>query len=290
MPTFRAIAIASLFTLCLSNNAIAAPTGGPAGKLPPANQNRISPSPPAASPQRPRALSLGSQPRYTTPVVPNWRYSQQPHPAPLPPGRNAFSARGTRGSVSSQAPGMETARQHYQRSGMSRGRAQGHMQGIDPRYPPHQVHIPGGVPLTQHVKQSNGRQGNYYSYTPGPPAEKLGINPQGRSPVPYVTPPGGVTALRSRANRIVDTWSNPREPYPAPGGGIQLHLDNTQNLKMRPHDSALPTHAGAPGSPFPVNRRHSWPNAQAPRPAPQASAELRRALQAHPRATPAPPH
>lgn len=45
-----------------------------------------------------------------------------------------------------------------------------------------------------------------------------------------------ITALKSTAKEIVDTWSVPGEQINCQGGGMQLYVSHTENAKMKQHD------------------------------------------------------
>ncbi|AJJ63521.1 polymorphic toxin type 46 domain-containing protein [Yersinia aldovae] len=78
-------------------------------------------------------------------------------------------------------------------------------------------------------------QGNWYSLNKNIPPTKLGINPEGNLrgtdiKVPKVTTTyqsqQPVQMLRSTASPVLDTWSVPKTPFQAEGGGIQWFSTN----------------------------------------------------------------
>ena len=123
---------------------------------------------------------------------------------------------------------QQTARDFYKKSGLNDDQIKQHMSGIDFNNDVSIEALPKGRVLAQ--KQTpDASQGNYYSEI-NEPASKLGINPEGQSPITgevvnkeetqYITNTP-VDTLRSRAASTIDHWSVRGTPFKAEGGGIQ---------------------------------------------------------------------
>jgi len=116
----------------------------------------------------------------------------------------------------------------YKDQGFSNSDAALHIQGIDFNEPLTVVELKPGQ-IFQQWQLPITSQGNYYSeLRVNPPS--LGISPFAldrntgvvvdKLPQVYkVSRP--VKALKSTARSIIDTWSNPKEPFEAPGGATQ---------------------------------------------------------------------
>lgn len=122
----------------------------------------------------------------------------------------------------------ETAYNFYTRNGFSADRAMGHLAGIDYTKPVAIVEIPQGTQLAQHV--AGGRVGNYFAPS-GTPAEMLGINPAGRTPLLFEAAES-TSALKSTAAPIVDNWTVPGEAFSASGGGTQFFVPAKQAMTL----------------------------------------------------------
>jgi RHS repeat-associated protein len=108
----------------------------------------------------------------------------------------------------------------YREAGFTASRAWSHMKGIDLSRPVERTTIPAGATLAQHVL--NGKIGNYFS-EPGISPTNLGINPASRVETP-MTSTREVSALKSTAAPINDTWTTPGSPFQTSGGAIQLFV------------------------------------------------------------------
>ncbi|MFN4290679.1 MAG: polymorphic toxin type 46 domain-containing protein [Permianibacter sp.] len=115
---------------------------------------------------------------------------------------------------------FETAYGFYRQAGFDADRTLGHLQGIDFTQPVFATELLPGTNYVQHVL--NGRVGIYFAPL-GTPAEMLGINPAGRTPLVFA-PSQPVPALQSTASRVLDTWTVPSQPFNAAGGGTQFFV------------------------------------------------------------------
>ena len=92
------------------------------------------------------------------------------------------------------------------------------MDGIDFSQQVDVFTLSKGKPLAQWQVPGNST-GNYFAPIGTQPGQ-LGINPQGRGLLIYA-PTERIQVLRSTAAEIVDTWTVPKVPFKAQGGGIQ---------------------------------------------------------------------
>ena len=157
-------------------------------------------------------------------------------------GGMVAGAAGTRGGIAADArylggssPATIAARQSiaqdfYAKQGWPQGRIDGHLQGIDFTKPVRTTTIPEGTQLSQW--QTPGRSlGNYFAPASETPT-RLGIAPDAQVPGVGVVPKqqvsyqasGPVSALRSTAAPVEDTWSVPGTPIQTTGGGRQYFV------------------------------------------------------------------
>ncbi len=146
--------------------------------------------------------------------------------------RNIAKSQAARASSQfEQLSSYETAYKFYANAGFSADRSAGHLAGIAFTQPVTLTELTPGTNYLQYPM--NGKMGNYFT-TVGTPAETIGINPAGRVPTLY-TPTTAVTALRSTAADIIDTWTVPSQPYMTKGGGIQYFVPDKSVFAQVPN-------------------------------------------------------
>jgi hypothetical protein len=143
--------------------------------------------------------------------------------SPTPDEEGVSNAEGKTTDPAIIAQRQATARSFYEQAGWTEPRISNHMAGIDFTQPVEVVTLKADTPLVQYVLPG-AKQGNYFA-APGTPAETLGINPAGRTPVPF-SPAGDTVVLKSTAAPITDTWTDPTTPFDAAGGGVQYFSPN----------------------------------------------------------------
>jgi hypothetical protein len=132
------------------------------------------------------------------------------------------SAKARSSSSFEQLVRHENAYNFYtQHAGYSADRAMSHLSGIDFTQPVSIVEVQPGTKFIQHVGARG--VGNYFA-PPGTPAEMLGINPAGRTPMLFEASEPEI-ALRSTASKVVDTWTE-ATPFQSEGGGTQFFIPN----------------------------------------------------------------
>lgn len=125
---------------------------------------------------------------------------------------------------------FKTAYEVYSNARFQGERLISHLQGIDYSQPVETVTLAQGGRYVQYVLNDN--PGNYFAEI-GTPAEGLGINPADRVATTF-TPAQDLTALRTVAAPIVDTWTVPGEAFGAQGGGTQLFVPEAELMVKVP--------------------------------------------------------
>lgn len=100
------------------------------------------------------------------------------------------------------------------------------LNGVDLSKPVEVVDIPPPETMSQFVRKSWGKPGNWFNPDPNQTADMLGLNgdPAIREVKTFKTPVA--KALKSRSAPITDDWTDPANKVVTKGGGIQMTVSN----------------------------------------------------------------
>jgi uncharacterized Zn-binding protein involved in type VI secretion len=118
--------------------------------------------------------------------------------------------------------------------GLGDDRASQDLKGVDLSKPVEVVDIPPPAQMSQYVRKSSGKPGNFFDPVGNQSGDALGLNddPQIRESRSFTTPRG--QALRSTAAPIVDDWTDPKNPVNTKGGGTQMLVDSATRDLFKP--------------------------------------------------------
>jgi len=191
------------------------------------------PSPSAPSVPEPPALASVAGPVPSPPPSP----SAAPMPAAAPAVTDAERAlAASSGSSPEQKAAREkVVREFYKdKPGLGDARASQDLKGIDLEKPVEVVDIPPPAKMSQYVRKTSGKPGNFFDPVGNQTGDQLGLNddPKIREAKSFVTPKG--KALRSIAAPIVDNWTDPRNVVNTKGGGTQMVVDSATRDLFKP--------------------------------------------------------
>lgn len=110
------------------------------------------------------------------------------------------------------------------------------MKGIDFDKPVELVKVPPPDTMSQYVRKSHGKPGNWFNPDPKQTPDMLGLNgdPSIRELKTFKTPEG--FALKSTASPIVDNWTDGSKAVSTSGGGFQMTVsDEMKNAFQEVH-------------------------------------------------------
>jgi uncharacterized Zn-binding protein involved in type VI secretion len=118
--------------------------------------------------------------------------------------------------------------------GLGPDRASQDLKGIDLNKPVQVVDIPPPPQMSQYVRKTSGKPGNFFDPLGNQTGDQLGLNddPNIRVQKAFATPKG--KALRSTAAPIVDNWTDPKNPINTKGGGTQMAVDSATRDLFKP--------------------------------------------------------
>jgi uncharacterized Zn-binding protein involved in type VI secretion len=118
--------------------------------------------------------------------------------------------------------------------GLGPDRASQDLRGIDLNKPVQVVDIPPPHQMSQYVRKTSGKPGNFFDPLGNQTGDQLGLNddPNIRVQKAFATPKG--KALRSIAAPIVDNWTDPKNPINTKGGGTQMVVDSATRDLFKP--------------------------------------------------------
>src|SRR5215469_1993775 len=118
--------------------------------------------------------------------------------------------------------------------GLGDARATQDLKGIDLDKPVEVVKIPPPPQMSQYVRKSTGKPGNFFDPLGNQTGDQLGLNddPKIRVQKSFVTPKG--QALRSTSAPITDDWTDPTNPVITKGGGTQMVVDSATRDLFKP--------------------------------------------------------
>lgn len=138
-------------------------------------------------------------------------------------------------SPEQKAAREKVVREFYKdKPGLGDARASQDLKGIDLDKPVQVVDIPPPAKMSQYVRKTSGRPGNFFDPIGNQTGDQLGLNddPNIRVSKSFGTPKG--KALRSTAAPIVDDWTDPKNAVNTKGGGIQMVVDSDTRDKFKP--------------------------------------------------------
>src|SRR4029077_17793127 len=173
----------------------------------------------------PSAPSAPLLPSVAVPAAP----AAPPPPAAAPPVTAADRALASSpgNSPPQKAAREKVVREFYKdKPGLGDARASQDLKGIDLDKPVEVVNIPPPPQMSQYVRKTSGKPGNFFDPLGNQTGDQLGLNddPVVRVQKAFVTPKG--QALRSTASPIVDDWTDPKNPVVTKGGGTQMVVDS----------------------------------------------------------------
>ena len=138
------------------------------------------------------------------------------------------------------SPAQKAAREKVVRDfykgkpGLGDARASQDLKGIDLDKPVQVVNIPPPPKMSQYVRKSSGKPGNFFDPIGNQTGDQLGLNddPKIRESKSFVTPKG--VALQSTAAPIVDDWTDAKNPVNTKGGGTQMVVDTATRDMFKP--------------------------------------------------------
>lgn len=180
------------------------------------------------SPSAPSAPMMPSAPTLSTPA-----------PAPASTALVTDADRALAASPGN-SPEQRTARVRVVRDfyngkpGLGDSRAAQDLKGIDLDKPVDVVDIPPPPTMSQYVRKTTGKPGNFFDPQGNQTGDQLGLNddPKIRVQKSFKTPKG--QALRSTAAPIVDDWTDPANAVKTTGGGTQMVVDSATRDKFLP--------------------------------------------------------
>jgi hypothetical protein len=118
--------------------------------------------------------------------------------------------------------------------GLGPDRASQDLKGIDLNKSVQVVDIPPPPQMSQYVRKTSGKPGNFFDPLGNQTGDQLGLNddPNIRVQKAFATPKG--KALRSTAAPIVDNWTDPKNPINTKGGGTQMVVDSVTRDLFKP--------------------------------------------------------
>jgi uncharacterized Zn-binding protein involved in type VI secretion len=118
--------------------------------------------------------------------------------------------------------------------GLGPDRASQDLKGVDLNKPVQVVDIPPPPQMSQYVRKTSGKPGNFFDPLGNQTGDQLGLNddPAIRVQKTFVTPKG--QALRSTAAPIVDDWTDPKKAVITKGGGTQMVVDSAIRDLFKP--------------------------------------------------------
>lgn len=100
--------------------------------------------------------------------------------------------------------------------------------GVDLRMPVEVITFPPPEKMTQYVK-SHGFPGNWFDPLSSQTPDMLGISGETRTLKTFTVVPS--KGLKTVAKPVIDDWTNPANPVPTSGGGVQVLVnDQTKNM------------------------------------------------------------
>ena len=118
--------------------------------------------------------------------------------------------------------------------GLGEARAAQDLKGIDLSKPVEMVDIPPPPTMSQYVRKTTGKPGNFFDPLGNQTGDQLGLNddPNIRVAKTFQTPKG--KALKSTAAPITDDWTDPANAVKTKGGGTQMVVDSATRDKFKP--------------------------------------------------------
>lgn len=184
------------------------------------------------APSAPSAPSTPSLPSVAAPA---------PSAAPAPPVAPVVTdAERALAASSGDSPDQIAAREkvvqdfYNGKPGLGPDRASQDLKGIDLNKPVQVVDIPPPPQMSQYVRKTSGKPGNFFDPIGNQTGDQLGLNddPSIRVQKAFATPKG--QALRSTAAPIVDNWTDPKNPIHTKGGGTQMVVDSATRDLFKP--------------------------------------------------------
>jgi hypothetical protein len=165
-----------------------------------------------------------------------------PAAAPAPPAAGPVVTDAERALAASpgNSPDQIAAREkvvqdfYNGKPGLGPDRASQDLKGIDLNKPVQVVDIPPPPQMSQYVRKTSGKPGNFFDPLGNQTGDQLGLNddPSIRVQKTFATPKG--QALRSTAAPIVDNWTDPKNPINTKGGGTQMVVDSATRDLFKP--------------------------------------------------------
>lgn len=184
----------------------------------------MAPSVPAVSAPSPPVAPSAPAPSASPPTAPSTALSTE-----IP---TVTDAERTLAASPGNSPDQRTARVRVVRDfynnkpGLGDSRAAQDLKGVDLDKPVEVVNVPPPPTMSQYVRKTTGKPGNFFDPLGNQSGDQLGLNddPKIRVQKTFVTPKG--KALRSTAAPITDDWTDPKNPVKTKGGGAQMVVDS----------------------------------------------------------------
>lgn len=138
-------------------------------------------------------------------------------------------------SPEQKAAREKVVREFYKdKPGLGDDRASQDLKGINLDKPVQVVDIPPPAKMSQYVRKTSGKPGNFFDPVGNQTGDQLGLNddPKIRMSKSFATPKG--KALRSTAAPIIDDWTDPKNPVNTKGGGTQMVVDSATRDLFKP--------------------------------------------------------
>jgi uncharacterized Zn-binding protein involved in type VI secretion len=183
----------------------------------------------------PAPPSTPSAPPLPSVAAPAMAAAPPPAAAPAVSDAERASAAAPGNSPDQIAAREKVVRDFYNdKPGLGADRASQDLKGIDLNKPVQVVDIPPPVQMSQYVRKTSGKPGNFFDPLGNQTGDQLGLNddPNIRVQKAFATPKG--KALRSTAAPIVDNWTDPKNPINTKGGGTQMAVDSATRDLFKP--------------------------------------------------------